>query len=118
MANLKLIKKLAYKRGCLLKDIAQFTNIPFMKIRGMIETGNGTIEDLEKIAGFLNVSPIIFFLSEKNLILNPDKVIGPTTLNQLKEVASRMLEIFKNYEEGVDFIKNNNITCDDEGSMN
>ncbi len=117
MANLKFIKKLAYKKGYLLKDIAQFTCVPYMTIRGMIETGNGTIEDLEKIARFLDVSPIIFFLSEKNLILNPDKVIGPT-LNQLKEVASRMLEIFKDYEEGVDFIKNNNITCDDEGSMN
>lgn len=107
MANLKLIEKLAQKRGTTIEEISNISCIPVSKIIKMVDDGEGAIEDLEKIAAFLQVNPVIFFLSEKNLPIGNENGHEKlhhsysTIIWHLTCVMEKMVFSFKSYEKEI-----------------
>ena len=88
MANLKLIETISQDNGMTLQRLADKSCIPYQTIKYMIETGEGTLSHLERMADVLHVKPVIFFLSEKSQ-------------NKIISAVSEIGEIFRNFDKQV-----------------
>jgi len=64
MANFKIIKDLLDAKGLSQKQLADEIGMAESSIYGLITRGKANVDNIEKIATALNVSPAVFFMDE------------------------------------------------------